>query len=157
MDTVTHSPALPSRKPPTIHSCQRCAVRKIRCDKQQPCAACVRLKVECEYRILAPPKRKRKPDRNEVLVRRLEQCERSLRRKFDDSGAPLKAPPNPSNSSLTANGRDLASNEGAPLQIPDPPITGPSGNDPQKQLNRDHSRSKYHDESVNHHVCLCRS
>lgn len=152
MDTATNS--APLSKPATTHSCQRCAVRKIRCDKQQPCGACVRHNFVCEYRMLPPPRRKKKPDRNKILIGRLEQYERLLHRKGVDPGASPKAP-SQHTSSLTTNGSGLATKDTSPLQRPDPTIAQPVGVIPQTQLLHDQNRSKYLDKFVYHDACLC--
>ena len=152
MDTATNS--APASKPATTHSCQRCAVRKIRCDKQQPCGACVRHKVECEYRMLPPPRRKRKRDRNEVLSGRLEQYERTLHQKGVDPGVLSKAPSHHT-SSLTTNGSGLATKDESPLQIPDPTSDQSVGVVPQTQLLHDQNRSKYLEKFVYHDTCFC--
>jgi hypothetical protein len=56
-DRATDSPS----KQPTSFSCAVCHSRKVRCDRQHPCANCSKAKVECIYR--TPPPRRRKRDR----------------------------------------------------------------------------------------------
>ena len=152
MDTATNS--APSSKPLTTHSCQRCAVRKIRCDKQKPCGACVKHNLECEYRMLPPPRRKKKRNRNEILVGRLKQYDRLLQQKDVDPGALPKAPSHHT-SSLTTNGGILINEGTSPLQTPDPTIAQRLGVIPQTQLLHDRNRSKYLDKFVYYDARLC--
>lgn len=58
-----------------VHSCLRCAARKVKCDKELPCSQCVRHNVQCNYKhYLAPPKRhsRAKYDRLNEQLRRYE-------------------------------------------------------------------------------------
>ncbi|MCJ1312246.1 hypothetical protein MMC25_005920 [Agyrium rufum] len=91
-----------SKRATQAHSCQRCAVRKIKCDKQTPCGACTKYKAECEFRTLPPPRRKRKADRNDILAVRSQQYKRSLVQKDDErNGSKASAYLSPVNSSPT--------------------------------------------------------
>lgn len=130
-----------------MYSCQRCAARKIRCDKQQSRGACVRHNVECEYRILPRARRKKKPDRNEILVGRLEQYEKLLHQKGVDQGALAKAP-NYYTSSLTINESRPTTKDTPPLQLPEPTTSQPLGFVSQTQLLHDQNRSKYLEKFV---------
>ena len=45
------------------HSCVLCQQRKVKCDRNNPCAGCVKASVECVASIPAPPgRRKRRAD-----------------------------------------------------------------------------------------------
>ena len=68
-----------SSKPAATPSCERCSIRKVKCDRQQPkCSACDRHNAECLYQVLPPPRRKKRRDPDKLLTGRLKQCGRSL-------------------------------------------------------------------------------
>lgn len=81
--TATSAPRLNPR------SCVTCRRRKVRCNKQEPCANCVRAGIECIFP--APgraPRKSRKPPDAELLARlkRLEGVVHSLGAQVDDHG-----------------------------------------------------------------------
>ncbi|KAH1421040.1 hypothetical protein KXX32_008222 [Aspergillus fumigatus] len=59
-------------------SCLRCHQRKVRCDKGSPCAACVRMKVPCQYP--GPNRVQRRPPKasSADVVSRIDQLERAV-------------------------------------------------------------------------------
>lgn len=83
---------------PRTLSCVLCQKRKVKCDRNDPCAGCVKLGVECIASVPAPPRpRKRKTD----LQSRVERCEEALKvqgarpetGEFSGSGSPSTAVP----------------------------------------------------------------
>lgn len=159
MDTATN--AAPSSKPMAKPSCHRCAVRKVKCDRQQPCGACVRQKTECEYRILPPTQPKRKRGREEILLERLAQYERLLPRKDVDRDASSphtfpkeqigKIPPGATDSptsSLTANRSGPTIKDTSPLRVADSTAAHSLGIVYKAQLLHDQDRSKYLDNAL---------
>lgn len=60
------------------HSCVLCQQRKVRCDKQKPCANCVKAQVECRVVPPQPPRRRRKKPHERDLVERLKKYEALL-------------------------------------------------------------------------------
>ncbi|KIX08632.1 uncharacterized protein Z518_03289 [Rhinocladiella mackenziei CBS 650.93] len=72
-------------KPISAHSCVRCAERKVKCDRRQPCDACMRHNVECIFRELPPPRRRKKPTKEEILIARLKLYESILQEKGIES------------------------------------------------------------------------
>jgi hypothetical protein len=60
------------------HSCVLCQQRKVRCDKQKPCANCVKAQVECRIVPPQPPRRRRKKPHERDLIERLKQYEALL-------------------------------------------------------------------------------
>lgn len=68
-------------KPVKAFSCVRCFERKVKCDKNHPCAGCVRSNVECHFRVPAPPRRKKKRTQEDILTERLNQYEQILQQK----------------------------------------------------------------------------
>ncbi|KAB5572516.1 fungal-specific transcription factor domain-containing protein [Coniochaeta sp. 2T2.1] len=60
------------------HSCVLCQQRKVRCDKQKPCANCVKANVECRVVPPQPPRRRRKKPHERDLVDRLKKYEALL-------------------------------------------------------------------------------
>lgn len=60
------------------HSCVLCQQRKVRCDKQKPCANCVKAQVECRVVPPQPPRRRRKKPQERDLIERLKKYEALL-------------------------------------------------------------------------------
>jgi hypothetical protein len=61
-------------------SCIRCAERKVKCDRQKPCGACVKHNVDCNFHASKPPRKKAKRVKVQVLADRLNQYEALLQR-----------------------------------------------------------------------------
>ncbi|KAI1103186.1 mitogen-activated protein kinase [Jackrogersella minutella] len=72
-------------------ACVRCAERKVKCDRERPCSACVNHKVECVFRPPRPPRK-----RHQVLTDRLRHYETLLQEQGID---PRKLPYTPSSES----------------------------------------------------------
>ena len=72
-------------------ACVRCSERKVKCNKQNPCTACVRHNVQCTFRTPKPPQRKRKIPRNELLDERLKCYEVLLQEKGIDRNQSIDA------------------------------------------------------------------
>ncbi|TDZ53157.1 Aurofusarin cluster transcription factor aurR2 [Colletotrichum trifolii] len=75
-------------------SCVLCQQRKVRCDKNKPCANCVKARVECRVIPPQPPRRRKKRLQERDLVDRLKKYEALLSEngvKFDPIAADLKA------------------------------------------------------------------
>ncbi|KAH6635561.1 fungal-specific transcription factor domain-containing protein [Chaetomium sp. MPI-SDFR-AT-0129] len=60
------------------HSCVLCQQRKVRCDKQKPCANCVKAQVECRVVPPQPPRRRKKKPHERDLIDRLRKYESLL-------------------------------------------------------------------------------
>ncbi|VBB76999.1 Putative transcriptional regulatory protein [Podospora comata] len=88
MATEQHleQPPSPSRLPitgsePSVmkltrgHSCVLCQQRKVRCDKQKPCANCLKAQVECRVVPPQPPRRRKKKPHERDLIERLRKYE----------------------------------------------------------------------------------
>ncbi|KND87894.1 putative transcriptional regulatory protein [Tolypocladium ophioglossoides CBS 100239] len=74
-------------------SCVLCQQRKVRCDKNKPCANCVKAGVECRVIPPAPPRRRKKRLQEKDLVQRLKKYESLLSQhgvKFDAIGHDLR-------------------------------------------------------------------
>ena len=67
------SPSSSSSRP--TYSCVRCSDRKVKCDRQYPCNACVRHGVQCVFRAPPPPRRKPKRAKELNLKERLKRYE----------------------------------------------------------------------------------
>ena len=136
-----------SSKLAQAHSCQRCAVRKVRCDKQQPCTACLRHNVECEYRTPPPPRRRTKASRDDLLNKRSAVAERPQQRHDPDAiasrGLSAHSP-----SSLTTEHASLTAQDTSAVQVPHSTTATPIGFVPKLQ------RSKYLFKSIHHPICV---
>ncbi len=75
---------IPARKPSAAYSCSRCFERKVKCDKKQPCTACVRHNVDCVFRSLPPQKRRKQLSPDQALLDRLNRYESLLRQQGID-------------------------------------------------------------------------
>ncbi|KAK3368934.1 fungal-specific transcription factor domain-containing protein [Lasiosphaeria ovina] len=76
------------------HSCVLCQQRKVRCDKQKPCANCVKAQVECRVVPPQPPRRRKKKPHERDLIDRLRKYESLLSQhgvNFDPIAHDLKA------------------------------------------------------------------
>ncbi|KAK7734976.1 hypothetical protein SLS53_007753 [Cytospora paraplurivora] len=60
------------------HSCVLCQQRKVRCDKQKPCANCVKAGVDCKVVAPHPPRRRKKKPQERELIDRLRKYEALL-------------------------------------------------------------------------------
>lgn len=60
------------------HSCVLCQQRKVRCDKQKPCANCVKAQVECRVVPPQPPRRRKKKPQERELIDRVRKYESML-------------------------------------------------------------------------------
>lgn len=74
-------------------SCVLCQQRKVRCDKNKPCANCVKAKVECRVVPPQPPRRRKKRLQEKDLFERLRKYETLLNDngvEFDPIGHELR-------------------------------------------------------------------
>lgn len=81
-------------------SCVLCQQRKVRCDKNKPCANCVKAKVECRVVPPQPPRRRKKRLQERDLIDRLKKYESLLAEngvKFDSIGQDLRSAPEANN------------------------------------------------------------
>ena len=60
------------------YSCIRCADRKVKCDRRNPCSACVRHNADCVFDLSQPPRKKNKHVRDQHLAERLQRYEALL-------------------------------------------------------------------------------
>lgn len=76
------------------HSCVLCQQRKVRCDKNKPCANCVKAGVECKVVPPQPPRRRKKKPHERELIERLRKYETLLSQNgvdFEPIGQSFKA------------------------------------------------------------------
>ncbi|KAJ0115294.1 colonial-22 [Diaporthe amygdali] len=76
------------------HSCVLCQQRKVRCDKNKPCANCVKAGVDCKVVPPQPPRRRKKKPQERELVDRLKKYEALLSQHgvdFEPIGQHLKS------------------------------------------------------------------
>ncbi|KXJ92612.1 fungal-specific transcription factor domain-domain-containing protein [Microdochium bolleyi] len=65
-----------SGKVPRVLACVLCQTRKIKCDRNSPCANCIKANVKCTPSTPAPARKRRRP--NQDLQQRLARCEELL-------------------------------------------------------------------------------
>ncbi|KAL8953628.1 MAG: hypothetical protein Q9222_000514 [Ikaeria aurantiellina] len=68
------------------YSCIRCADRKVKCDRQRPCGACVRHHVDCVFTSSQPHRRERRRVKDQILSDRLKHYEALLQEQGIDPG-----------------------------------------------------------------------
>ena len=109
--------AAPTSSRPT-YSCVRCAERKVKCDRQKPCSACVKHSVDCVFNINQPPRKRHK--RVQILTDRLKHYEALLQEQGIDANQ-LPDTPN--------SGHDRVPNDAAPAAAPEMQLQTPSSID----------------------------
>ncbi len=114
--TVSSSSSMTSR--PT-HSCIRCADRKVKCDRQRPCSACVKHNVDCTFNPLQPLRKRQRRVKNEILIGRLRLYEAVLQEQGIDPNKLLSTPdPEPAPESRSVSGLTAVIPNEAPFQTP---------------------------------------
>ena len=138
MSTTTAPPtplSLPSR--PT-YSCVRCSDRKVKCDRQKPCGACVKHHVECVFNLWRPPPKRHKRAKDQILADRLKQYEALLQQQGID---PTKLPEAPaSETRLPEDSRRLSQNADVPAGATESQLRTPSSID-ESDLGQDVSKT----------------
>ncbi|KAI9727227.1 MAG: hypothetical protein M1834_008487 [Cirrosporium novae-zelandiae] len=61
------------------HACASCQRRKVKCDREWPCSTCVKTNVECIFRALATPNRRKRSPQEVNLRAQIRQYEELLR------------------------------------------------------------------------------
>lgn len=95
--TPSGQPALRVPSRPTF-ACTRCATRKVKCDRQRPCRACVNHKVNCVFLPPAQPQRRRRLAQVRALTERLSYYETLLQAKGVDTHTVPDTPSQPDHS-----------------------------------------------------------
>lgn len=73
LNTPRLASPIPSNR--STYSCVRCSDRKVRCDRQNPCGACLRHDVQCVYQAPPPPRRKQRRAHEGTLRDKLKRYE----------------------------------------------------------------------------------
>lgn len=89
--TTAASPFSSTPSRPT-YSCIRCADRKVKCDRQKPCSACVKHNVDCVFNPSRPPRKRHRRVEDQILTDRLRHYEALLQEQGID---PSKLPDTP--------------------------------------------------------------
>lgn len=76
-----------------IHSCIRCSNRKVKCDRQKPCGACVKHNVDCVFNPSELPRKRHRRAKEQILTDQIRQYEAILQERGIDTS---KLPPTPS-------------------------------------------------------------
>lgn len=129
------------------HACVRCSDRKVKCDRQKPCSACVKHNADCVFVPLRPPRKRHR--RVEILTDRLKQYEALLQEQGIDTA---RLPDVPQSESRRASGTQLATNatdtEELQLQTPTSIQSEPSGCIQKTQVVHGQGRSKFVEKCV---------
>lgn len=150
--TVAPPPSSGLSSRPT-HSCVRCADRKVKCDRQKPCAACVKHNADCVFVPLRPPRKRHR--RVEILTDRLKHYESLLQEQGVDTSKlpdPFQLEPR------RRSGRTAATSpEENQLQTPTSFQSEPSQPIHKIQVVQGQGRSKFVEKSVLPPLPLCRA
>jgi hypothetical protein len=110
MATTAPTSSTASSRP--TYSCIRCAERKVKCDRQRPCSACIKHNVECVRNPSRPPQRRPKRVKDQVLIDRIRLYETLLQHNGID---PNKLPDTPDSELGRKSNQTVAE---IPLQLP---------------------------------------
>lgn len=82
-DITTSQPASTAEtsaaQKPKSHACVSCQRRKIKCDRRDPCANCIKFRIDCIFRAPAPPRRRPRKSPEAALLARLRRYEELLK------------------------------------------------------------------------------
>ena len=141
--STTEHLSAPNR--PTF-ACIRCADRKVKCDRQRPCSACVKHNVECVFNPVPPPKKRQKRVNTQILASRLKYYEALLQEKGVDPGK-LPDPPHLEQHQKPSPTRPDGSND-AQLQTPSSLDSPPNLAINKTQVVHGQGRSQFVDNSL---------
>ena len=136
------APSPSSSKPsrPT-YSCIRCADRKVKCDQQRPCSACVKHNADCVFNPSRPPRKRQKRVKDQILTDRLKLYEALLQEQGIDPSklpdTPISEPPRRSSHTVTV------APEESQLQTPSSIESEPSRCIDKAQVVHGQGRSKF--------------
>lgn len=95
------------------HPCVLCQQRKVKCDRNSPCANCTKARVECVSPVKSAHKRRKKRFPEAELLARLRKYEEHLRRYGADIDAiNQEVTPIPTRSSIQDKTEDIAGPDG---------------------------------------------
>jgi hypothetical protein len=105
------------------HPCVLCQQRKVKCDRNEPCANCTKASVRCVSSAMLPPKRRKKRFAEAELLARLRRYEEALRR----YGADIDAINNDTKSSCSVTGAFVSTKVdlSPDISLPAPPRPRP--------------------------------
>ena len=129
----TTAPTTSSR--PT-YSCVRCAERKVKCDRQKPCSACVKHNVDCVFNTSQPPRKRHK--RVQILTDRLKHYEALLQEQGINANQLSDTP---------SSGQDRVSQNTAPAVMTEVQLQTPSSIDSESTTQYP---ARYHKSQVVH-------
>ena len=128
---------------PTL-SCIRCADRKVKCDRQKPCGACVRHNVECVFKSTHPSRKRHRRNQDLVLADRLRQYEALLQEHGID---PIKVQATPAFDPNSNSNYRAAEETPSPSQLQTLSIESDAGRPINKtQILHDHERFQFVDK-----------
>ncbi len=140
----TSAPSSSSTSNRATFACTRCAGRKVKCDRQRPCSACVKHNVDCRFNPVQPPRKRYKRVNIQVLTDRLKHCEALLQEQGVD---PSKLPDTPSSEQFDQHHKP---SQAAPV-VPNTPssIDSPPNRSINKtQVVHEKGRSQFVDNSL---------
>lgn len=119
------------------HSCVLCQQRKVRCDKQKPCANCLKAGVDCRVVPPQPPRRRKKKPHERDLIERLRKYENLMSQhglNFEPIAHELK--PTDAGDDVADLEQDLSGLKTSPSSAADH-VSPEQGNDKPKWYNND--------------------
>lgn len=83
---MSRSPTHPAQRAMLGNACVSCATRKVKCDRQAPCSACKKTRLECIYRAPSQTRKRKATEERSSAIERLRHYESVLR----DAGIPFE-------------------------------------------------------------------
>ena len=127
------------------YSCVRCSDRKVKCDRQSPCSACVKHNAQCVFRPPHPPRKRHKRVKDDILNDRLKRYEALLQEQgIDPTGLPdISEPEQAHKPSRTG---DAVAEDSLQLPTPMSSTSEPDRSITKTQLLHDQGRWKFVDK-----------
>ena len=128
MDPTVASSLIPSSRP--IYSCVRCSDRKVKCDRQKPCGACVKQDAQCVFRPFLPSRKRQKRARDDVLTDRLKRYEALLQEQGID---PARLPDTLESEQRRTSSHSTLGRPDSAVQLPTPASVN---SEPERSINK---------------------
>jgi hypothetical protein len=124
---ATMTPSTRTHNNRQTFSCRRCAERKVKCDRQNPCAACIKHNSDCVFSPVQLPKKRTKRVKVNVLTDRLRQYEALLQEQGIDPGKlPGRKVDDSQSQSVMPIMHDQQEKHGLQIPTPSSPESDPS-------------------------------
>lgn len=135
-------------RPTHDHACVRCAERKVKCDRWQPCESCMRHNADCTFRPLPPRKKRKQLTKEEILLRRIKLYELVLEEKGVDPTLLAESPVVRTPLQKEDHVSTTSMSEAPQLPTPDSTVFSPEGAISKPRLLHGQGRYKFLDKYI---------